>query len=128
VSRIKLCCLVLLLALVLPGCRRNGPKLAPVSGKVTYRDRGVSRATVQLLPDPGQADRVPTATGQTAEDGSFTLQTPPYGPGVVPGHFRVTVQHYGSAVPPKYANPARSSLEVTVPEEGVQDWEIKLRD
>jgi hypothetical protein len=125
--RIKLGCLVFVFTATVTGCqRRPALHLVPVSGKVTYQGRGVSKATVLLLADTGRADPVPSSTAQTEEDGSFTLQTPPHGSGVVPGSYRVTVQHYGGAIPVDYGNPAKTSLQVKVPEEGLTSWEIRL--
>jgi hypothetical protein len=99
-----------------------------VSGRVTYHGKGVPLATLQLLPDAGRAEPVPTATGQTGEDGTFTLQTPPRGLGVAPGRYRVTVQQYKSAIPTKYANPATTTLQVEVPPGGLTSWQLTLRD
>jgi hypothetical protein len=117
------------LMIAMPGC---GPKstlqLVPVSGKVTYRGRGVSRATVQLLADTAKGTEAPTATGQTDTDGSVTLQTPPHGTGVVPGHYRVTVQHYSSGIPTVYSNAAKTPLRVEVPPGGLTDWKLALPD
>ena len=127
--RSRWCRLVVLLIVAVGGC---GPSpstgLVPVSGRVTYRGKGVPLATVQLLPDAGRADPVPTATGQTAEDGTFTLQTPPRGPGVAPGRYRATVQQYNSAIPTKYANPGTTTLLVEVPPGGLTNWQLPLRD
>ncbi len=117
-----------LVAAAAAGC---GPavRLVPVSGRVVYRGHGVKAATVQLLPDAAKGTHAPSATGQTAEDGSFTLQTPPHGPGVAPGRYRATVQQYGPPVlPPKYASPAETPLRVEVPEGGLSGWELKLHD
>lgn len=120
--------LVIGLAIALPGCGQRSYRLAPVSGRVTYRGRGVSKATVQLLADSAKGTHAPAATGETSEDGSFTLQTPPYGAGAVPGHYKVTVGDYHSALPKQYGNPARTPLHVEVPETGLADWKIQLKD
>jgi hypothetical protein len=120
---------VVLLAVAVAGC---GPApsagLVPVSGRVTYRGKGVPLATVQLLPDAGRAEPVPTATGQTGDDGTFTLQTPPRGKGVAPGRYRVTVQQYNSAIPTKYANPDTTTLHIEIPPEGLTNWQLTLRE
>ncbi len=121
-------CLVLVLfALLVAGCNR-GPayRLVPVSGKLTYKGQGVKRATVQLLADA--ATPVPTATGQTDDSGAFTLQTPPHGAGAVPGRYKVTIQQYHSLIPARYGNPAETPETIVVPDAGLSNWEIKLRD
>ena len=126
--RAGLCGLMIGLSAVLTGCGRPSYKLAPVSGQVTYRGRGVSKATVQLLADTAKGTQAPTATGETGADGSFTLQTPPHGAGAGPGHYKVTVQHYHSGIPAKYGNPTRTPLHIEVPEAGLADWKIQLKD
>jgi hypothetical protein len=127
-TRMGWCGLTIGLAIVLLGCGRPAAPLAPVNGRVIYQGRGVSRATVQLLPDAAKGTHAPSATGDTGEDGSFTLQSPPYGTGAKPGHYKVTVQHYHSGIPSKYANPTRTPLHVEVRETGLTDWTIQLKD
>jgi hypothetical protein len=122
-----LCWLWLFLTVSLAGCGRK-PALVPVSGKVTYRGQGVAMATVQLHADTAKGTRAPTATGQTGEDGSVTLQTPSRGPGVVPGHYKVTVLHYFSGIPAEYGNPAETPLRIEVPPAGLRDWNLVLQD
>ena len=121
----------LVVGLVLPtliGCQREPAiSLVPVTGRVVYRGQGVKRATVQLIPDAAGGTHAPSATGQTDESGSFTLQTPPFGPGVAPGRYKVTVQQYGPpGLPPKYGNPAETPLRAQVPEGGLAQWDVKL--
>src|SRR5262245_29648872 len=84
-----------LLLLVLAGCW-GGPavQLAPVKGRATLGDKGLARVTIQLVPDGSKGTQAPTAVGQTDEDGSFRLTTPPHGDGAVPGHYKVTVTSY----------------------------------
>jgi hypothetical protein len=127
-TRAGLCWPTLVLMAALLGCGRPSYKLVPVNGQVTYRGRGVSKATVQLLADTAKGTHAPTATGETDADGAFTLQTPPHGAGVVPGHYKVTVQHYHSSIPARYGNPARTPLHVEVTEAGLTDWKIQLKD
>lgn len=126
-TRAVLCGLTIGLA-VLSGCGQASLPLAPVAGRLTYRGRYVSKATVQLLADATKGTHAPTATGETGQDGSFTLQTPPHGAGVMPGHYKVTVRQYHSSIPTKYGNPARTPLQVEVPPGGLSDWTIQLKD
>ena len=56
----------------------------------------LSGATVCFIPDITKGNRDgQQATGQTAEDGSFTLQTYPHGEGVMPGYYKVTCVVFG---------------------------------
>jgi hypothetical protein len=81
---------------------------------------------VQLLAEAGNS--APTATGQTKADGTFTLVTPPFGTGAVPGSYRVVLQQYGGspAIPWRFGNPGGTPLHVVVPAEGLKGWDLKV--
>jgi hypothetical protein len=85
-------------------------------------------ATVELHADKTRGTQAATATGQTGEDGSVKLQTPGSGVGVVPGHYKVTVQHYLSGIPSVYSNPAQTPLRIEVSQAGLPNWDLVLRD
>lgn len=128
-ARAGWCSLLLVLTILIPGCgRRPAFALVPVRGKVIYRGQGVSMATVQFLADSTKGTQAPTAVGQTEEDGSITFQTPPHGSGVVPGHYKVTVQQYSSGIPAQYGNAVKTPLRVEVPQAGLPDWTLTLPD
>ncbi|HEV3261058.1 MAG TPA: hypothetical protein VG013_29675 [Gemmataceae bacterium] len=124
--------LLLLPAIIaVAGCKgKPAYTLVPVRGKVTYKGKPGRMVTVQLIPDNTAGMHGPTATGQTGEDGSFTLQSPPYGEGAVPGGYKLTLQQYGGlpSIPAQYANPTATRLKVEVPEAGLPAWDVKVPD
>jgi len=61
--------LAIVLLVVLGGCSR-GPKLVPVSGQVSYRDKPLEFGAVMFQPEEGQPAR-----GYIQPDGTFTLST-----------------------------------------------------
>jgi hypothetical protein len=84
---------------------------------------------VQFTPDPAKNKQGRTAVGQTGADGSFRLQTPPYGEGALPGTYRVTVAGYPGQkmpFPSKYSLLDKTTLVVDIPQGGKQDLVLKL--
>jgi hypothetical protein len=120
----------LFLTLVLAGCRAEpAVRLVPVSGRVTLGQRPLRLVTIQLVPDASKGTHAPAGVGQTDEDGSFQITTPPHGAGAVPGHYKVTVTSYtGKDVPPAYADPAKTPLWVEIPPGGLENWDLKLNN
>src|SRR5438128_2343019 len=94
------------------------PKLVPVAGQVKYKQRPLSGATICFIPDITKGNRDgQQATGQTAQDGSFTLQTYPHGDGAMVGFYKVTCIVFGGvALPQKYRNATQTPLIVEVKE------------
>jgi hypothetical protein len=116
-----------LLAAALLGCRAEPAlELAPVRGRVSLGGKGLSHATVQLIPDEAKGTTAPTGAGQTDEDGRFQITTPPHGEGAVPGHYKVTVTAYSGSVPQRYADPITTPLLVEIPLDGLEDWRLEL--
>jgi hypothetical protein len=118
-----------LLALTLAGCWGDpAVRPVPVRGRATVGDKGLGRVTIQLVPDASKGTHAPTGVGQTDEDGSFQIATPPHGDGAVPGHYKVTVTSYtGKGIAPAYADPAKTPLRVEVPPGGLENWDLKLK-
>lgn len=101
------------------GCQGPAPpKLVPVVGQVKYKQRPLSGATVCFIPDFTRGNRDGLqATAQTAEDGSFRLQTYPHGDGAMVGVYRVTCIVFGGvALPQKYRNAMQTPLVIEVKE------------
>jgi hypothetical protein len=120
-----------MLALVLPfaGCGKKAPPLVPAGGTVQAKGKPVAHVTLQFTPDPVKNRDGHTAMAQTGEDGSFRLQTPPYGEGAVVGTYRVTVTGYpGQKVPFSsiYTRLDKTTLVVEIPQGGKSDLVLKL--
>jgi hypothetical protein len=123
---------LLLSAAGLPGCAgETPPHLVPAHGRVMYRARPLALATVTFVPDLAAGNthgRDGRAT--TGPDGSFTVETYPYGPGVMPGAYRVTVLYYSrnDHLPRKYTKFHLTPLTALVTDEGRSDLVLTLRD
>jgi len=94
--------LTLLLVTIALGCSSaSGPKTAPVQGKITMAGKPLPNVGVTFLPE----GRGPTASGNTNENGEFTLRTVRPGDGAVIGAHHVVI---GSAEegPRKKGSPA----------------------
>jgi hypothetical protein len=108
---------------VIAGCGESGPKLVPVSGKVTSKDAPIGGFSLNIQPEAG-----PVAVAAVSADGTFKTE-------VVPGKARVFVLVTGQGhdqpnakikgVSPKYME-KNSTMEITIPEAGTTDLKIEV--
>ena len=63
------CFCFLLLGLLINGCGKSGPEIAPVSGRITLAGKPLEKADIVFQPDNGQ----PPASGRTDSDGRYEL-------------------------------------------------------
>jgi len=82
--------MVLLAAVALAGCQR-GPKIVPVSGKVTYNGAPLKFGSVMFQPKGG-----PLARGSIQSDGTFRLTTVTDGDGCTEGTSKVRITCFQS--------------------------------
>ncbi|HVK16948.1 MAG TPA: hypothetical protein VM533_08355 [Fimbriiglobus sp.] len=100
-------------------------RTARVNGKVTYKGKAVPNGTVTFIPASGG----PSATGEIAKDGTFSMTTYSSGDGAILGKHKVVIvamQDMGEKlpeervplpppiVPNRYTNPATSPLTAEV--------------
>lgn len=88
-QRFQRMCLVACVALVMlsAGCGARGPAMAPAGGTVLYNGQPLANADVVFIPE----DKGPSAVGQSAADGKFTLSTSGR-PGAMVGKHQVAIQ------------------------------------
>jgi hypothetical protein len=110
------------------GAGSSEPKLAPVQGKVLYKNQAVTAAEVYFLPDARKGNNGTMASAIVQEDGSFTMTTYPKGEGVSPGAYKVTLGlgRRNQKELAKYRRVETTPLEVEVPEEGLTDLVFEL--
>ncbi|MGE0609329.1 MAG: carboxypeptidase-like regulatory domain-containing protein [Pirellulales bacterium] len=90
-------CIGMALALLLlAGCGDSGPKLTKVQGKVLCDGQPLANALVTLLPTGSTDDDRRACTGTTSESGEYVLASS-WGPGAVPGEYKVTVSQMTKA-------------------------------
>lgn len=144
-----LACGIACSALLVLGCGgpSDAPEVAPVSGTLTVKGQPKGDLNVVFYPESGGRP----ATGITAADGTFTLTTLNTGDGAPVGTCKVAVtggateaigetgppmpgmegyaeymKAQAEAIDPKYSDPAKSGLVYTVPEDGLDNVEIKI--
>jgi hypothetical protein len=118
-----------LLLVCLAGCRGSSrPQLAPVKGRVVFKDKAVTAADIYFHPDASRGNEGSLASSVLQEDGSFTLTTHPHGDGVMPGAYKVTLSlgRRPEKELDKYRKVETTPLEYNVPAEGLPDLLIKL--
>ena len=98
------------LALALAGCGPSGPKLYKAGGSVTYKEKGVSGATVTYLYEDGNF-----ASGVTDSAGKFTVAYMGKPGGTVQGKVKVTVSKSagggGAAAPTEAMSPQEKAKQ-----------------
>lgn len=131
--------------LLLGGCGGGptGPKLEPVTGKVTYKNKAVAGAVVAF--HPIETTKGNGGEGRTGPDGTFKVKYRRGGDGLPAGKYKVVVSHRvmpdGSAppedvdpiesparemLPAVYSDENRTKLVKTVPEGGgTIDFDLK---
>jgi hypothetical protein len=125
--------LLVLSAVVLSGCGGSDGskgKLAPVSGRVLFKDEGVSAGEIYFMPDEAKGTHGALASSALQEDGSFTLATNEVGTGVRPGSYKVTILlgRRPEKELKKFRDVKTTPLTYDVTEEGLTDLLITLDD
>jgi len=119
---------LLLLSIVSCGCGHK-PKLVKVSGKVMFKDAPLTGGSIWFQPDATKNNSGEKASCQLALDGTFELRTYPYGGGVRPGAYKVTLapELANRIGVPKHAQPHTTPIEIVVPDEGLTDLVITIK-
>jgi hypothetical protein len=73
--------------MALLGCSKDGPKIVPINGVVTYQGQPVPNLTIHFIPDSGRP-----SWGRTDAQGRFKLSYDPENDGAVVGRHRIWVQ------------------------------------
>jgi hypothetical protein len=124
--------LAVLVVLGLAGCAGSdgsGPKLAPVTGRVVFKNEAVTAASIYFIPDAEKGNRGDMASAVLQTDGSFTMETYPKGAGVIPGAYKVTFdlgRRTEKELQP-YRDVKTTPLSIDVPETGIEGRVIELK-
>lgn len=125
VAMVGLCFLFLSTA----GCSSDQPPLVEVSGRVTMRGEPLTAGAIYLTPDATNRFQGDQPSSLLETDGSFRIKTYPYGEGVPPGKYAVTLAPALAARirRPDLADPKKSPWQVDVPSDGLRDqlFEVK---
>ncbi len=113
----------------LVGCK-DKPTLVKVTGKVVdAKGVALTAGSIYFHPAPGNPYAGQQPSCQLGEDGSFTMRTFPYGEGIPPGTWKVTLSpDLASRIrKPDYADPAKTAWTVEVPAEGLRDVVLEAK-
>jgi hypothetical protein len=119
-------------ALLLGGCGGgdgSAAKVAPVTGKVLFKNQAVTAAEIYFMPDAEKGNNGIMGSAILQEDGSFRITTHPKGDGVSPGAYKVTLGlgRRQDKELKKYRDVNTTPLSYDVPEEGLLDLVIELK-
>jgi hypothetical protein len=103
--------------ILLAGCG-DRPKLVPAAGKLTHKGQPLTAGSVIFVPDAGNAWAKDNPSSLLQTDGSFTMKTFPYGDGVSPGKYKVTLD---PALAGRIRQPALSKADKT-------PWSVEIPD
>jgi hypothetical protein len=121
---VSVCCASLL---ALTGCIGGGT--VAVQGKVMLDGKPLPAGVVAFLPE--HANSRSTAMGDIGPDGTYTMRTMSGQSGVLPGHYKVTVNAAPSStpaarsgIPRKYNDVSNTPLTMDVPSSGGYDLKL----
>ena len=123
---------LLLLPLLLLGCGQKGPKVAPVSGRVTLDNKPLANADVTFTPtEPGPKNTNLESSARTDEQGRYSLKMVQDRRGGAPvgaNKVRISLIERGekivNRVPRAYNQDTK--LTFTVPAEGTKEANFDL--
>lgn len=122
---------IALVGLILSGCETEPARLAPVHGKVFYKNVLLRGGVIVFTPDTRRGGDGPMAHGEIQADGSYSLRGDA-ALGAMPGWHRITITGFDdgsslSPVPARYGDPEQSGLsyEVKAGEDNVIDINLQ---
>lgn len=114
--------------LILPACGEAKPVLVPANGKIIFKGKPLTAGSIYFHPAATNKYTNDNPSSILMEDGSFSMKTFPYGEGISPGKYTITLapQLASRITRPDLSDPSRSKLSITVPEEGMKNLMINV--
>jgi len=118
-----------LASLFLGGCGPEKPKMVNFSGKVIHQGKGVTAGSIHFFPESSNSYQKDNPSSILQLDGSFTAKTFPFGDGIPPGTYKVTLAPAVASRlnAPSYADPAKTPWTVEVPDAGLKDKVLEVK-
>lgn len=116
-----------LLLLTLAGCADSDrPTLVPATGCVTMDGKPLTAGAIIFHPGAGNAYMQDNPSSLLQLDGRFTMKTFPFGEGVSPGPYKVTLApEIATRIGrPEYSNPDKTPWSIDVPATGLSDQQF----
>lgn len=116
------------LLMMAAGCSDGRPVLVKVAGKVLFQNHPLTAGSVSMIPAGDNDFQGDAPSSQLQLDGQFEMKTFPWGAGVTPGNYTVTLsaELANRIRRPDYALAEKSPLKVTVPSDGISNMEIVI--
>ena len=111
------------------GCGETPPKLVTATGKAVHDGKPLTAGSLTFHPESGSQEKGDRPSSQLQSDGGFTAQTFPYGDGVIPGAYKVTLSpELAKRIKrPLLADPAKTTLKITIPADGIRDLTLDVK-
>lgn len=122
--------LALLLLLVIAGCGDDRPTLVPATGAVTQDGKPLTAGSIIFHPVEGNPYMQDRPSSLLQLDGSFTMKTFPFGEGVSPGPYKVTLAPELAARIGRmeYEDPEQTPWSVEVPPGGLTGHQFQVAE
>lgn len=121
--------LLLLGSLAASGCSRDdAPRLVPLRGVVSKGGQGVTAGSIYLHPGATAEYAKDKPSSVLQSDGGFTVKTFPFGEGIAPGEYTVTLapELAQRLQRPEYGSVEKSPWKVVVPQDGMTDLVLEI--
>jgi len=116
------------LVLFITSCNQDKPKLVKVNGKITLNGQPLTAGSINFHPASTNTFTKDNPSSILQEDGSFNMKTFPYGDGVSPGEYKITLapQLASRISLPNLAYPEKTNAKITVPETGLENFILDI--
>ncbi|MCY2942530.1 MAG: hypothetical protein NTV50_12790 [Planctomycetota bacterium] len=120
--------LTIAIVFFITSCNQDKPKLVKVSGKITFNGQPLTAGSINFHPASTNTFTKDNPSSILQEDGSFTMKTFPYGNGVSPGEYKITLapQLASRISLPNLAYPEKTNAKITIPETGLENFTLDI--
>lgn len=116
------------LLMMTTGCSDGRPVLVNVSGNVVFQGQPLTAGSISMIPAGDNDFQGDAPSSQLQLDGQFEMKTFPWGVGVTPGKYTLTLSSElaNRIRRPDYGLASKSPLKISVPHEGISNMEIVI--
>ena len=120
--------LTITIVLFITACNQNKPKLVKVNGKIRLNGQALTAGSIHFHPSSTNTFTKDNPSSILQEDGSFNMKTFPYGDGVSPGEYKITLapQLASRISLPNLAYPEKTNAKITVSETGLENFILDI--